>query len=331
MNNKDNVQRIGKRWQRYSVIAAFFCFVTAPLSAWAHSPNDSSPNSLRSRIRQSALIAYGQVVDIQYRNSVPTRVQPKGVPHTFVTYKIQDVLRGELDNEVLTLRIPGGADGQGGVFMETTAPAFALGQTDVLFVRGGEIGDCQLVECVEGRFRVHENQVFNGWGVPVVEALKTLQIGGKPRFDLNVMEMPSPSFKALVQRPDLQDDIERLMKETGLSLAELEAKYDQEAPKSTIVDVGYQAKPIRQDVSDAKTALPIKKYRPPLTPEVFFDAVRTLSKEIGPPTTKVVIADANAKFTVPDPRAVALPTKKPPLVDVSEEERLDTIKNGELQ
>lgn len=325
-NSIINIPSNGKRWQKLPLALPLVCLALAQSPASAHSPNDSAANSMASKIRQSALIAYGQVVDIQYRNSEPTKIQPQGVPHTFVTYQLQEVLRGEVADKFLTLRIPGGADGKGGVYMDSSAPVFALGQTDFLFVKGGEPKGCPLVDCAEGRFRVFENQVFNGWGVPVVAASRTLQIGGKPRFDLNVMELPRPTFQTLAARPDVKADLERVMKETGLGLAELEKKYDLEAPKTTVVNVGYQASPQRGDGSDFKPALPIKKFAPALTPVGFSEAVLTLSKAIGAPTTKVVMPDPKARFFVPDPRAVAAPTKVPPKLDISEEERLDSIK-----
>ncbi|MBA3964952.1 MAG: hypothetical protein H0X47_04140 [Nitrospirales bacterium] len=199
-------------------IAVILGMVVINSSAWGHSPNDAGEGGLQSKVREASLIMYGQVVDIEYRNSEPTKEQPQGLPHTFVTYQVLEVLRGEVSDKKVTLRIPGGSDGQGGVYMVSTAPAFALGQTDVLFIKGGEIDDCQLVECVEGRFRIHENQVLNGWGVPVVEARKTLRVGGKPRFDLNVMEIPRPSFKALLERPDMKAYIDRVSRESKTEL-----------------------------------------------------------------------------------------------------------------
>lgn len=319
------LQRIGKRCQQLPILLGFFFFAFWHQPAtWAHSPNDSEENSFPTKIRQAALIVYGQVVDIQYRNSIPTRIQPKGVPHTFVTYALKDVLRGEAPDKQITLRIPGGADGEGGIYMETTAPVFALGQTDVLFVKGGEIDDCQLVDCVEGRFRVVDNQIYNGWGVPVVKASRTLRMGGKPRFDLNVMELPRPPFQALLQRAELKEFLANYMKENGLDLRKLQAKYEAEAPKVTTVNLGYQARANnRKDVFDGEKAKRMERYGKPLTMEVFFDSIRKFSKRFGPPSTKVVMADAETKFAVPDPRAMEFKPAEPTIVDVSEEERLD--------
>ncbi len=292
-------------------------------SAWGHSPNDAGEGGLQSKVREAGLIMYGQVVDIQYRNSEPTKEQPQGLPHTFVTYQVLEVLRGEVPDKKVTLRIPGGADGQGGVYMVSTAPAFALGQTDVVFVKGGEIDDCQLVECVEGRFRIHENQVLNGWGVPVVEAHKTLRVGGKPRFDLNVMEIPRPSFKSLLERPDMKAYIDRVSQESRQSLKDLQARYEREAPKVTTVNLGNQILPIQRDVTEEPEALPMETYGDPLTPDVFFDAIREWNKQVGDPRSPIVMANVKERFEVPDKEVLALEAKDEALPKISDEERYD--------
>lgn len=297
--------------------------MTASAPAWAHSPHDAGEESLRAKVREAGLIMYGQVVNIRYRNSEPTKEQPQGVPHTFVTYQVLEVLRGEVPDKQVTLRIPGGADGQGGVYMVSTAPVFARGQTDVLFIKGGEIGDCQLVECVEGRFRVHENQVLNGWGVPVVEAHKRLRIGGVPRFDLNVMEMPRPSFKALLQRPDMRKFLDRLRMESRLSLKELQARYHREAPMTTTVNLGNQMKPINKDSSEELEATPMETYGKPLTPKMFFDAIRMWNQQVGDPQSRIMVVQARERFTVPDPEVMALGVSQEPLGKISDEERYD--------
>ena len=305
------------------ITIAMLVMVTANAPAFAHSPNDAGEDGLQTKVRQASLIMYGQVVDIQYRNSEPTKEQPQGLPHTFVTYQTLEVLRGEVPDKRVTLRIPGGADGQGGVYMVTTAPVFALGQTDVLFVKGDEIGDCQLVECVEGRFRVHENQVFNGWGVPVVGAHKALRIGGKPRFDLNIMEMPRPSFKALLQRPSMREYVNRMSKESGQSVDELQARYDREAPRVTTVNLGNQAVPIKKDVAEEPEAIPMETYGDPLTPDIFFDAIREWSKHVGDPQSKIVMVNVKERFEIADPEVMPLEARNESLRKISDEERYD--------
>ena len=305
----------------FNILVLLLVFGNA--SVWAHSPGAEDPNSLKSKVHEASLIMYGQVIDIQYRNSEPSKEQPQGLPHTFVTYQVEEVLRGDAPDKHLTLRIPGGADGQGGGYMVSSAPAFARGQTDVLFIKGGGIRDCQLVECVEGRFRVHENQVLNGWGVPVVEAHKTLRIGGKPRFNLNVMDLPRLSFHALLKRPGMREYVEQVSKKSRLSLKQLKARYDREAPKYTTMNLGYQDVPIAKDVVEEPMARAIEKFGKPLSPEVFFDAIRDWSQRVGKPESKVVMADVKERFFVADPKFAMIDPVKTAGQKMSNEERYD--------
>ncbi|MCA9474019.1 MAG: hypothetical protein KC594_18295, partial [Nitrospira sp.] len=67
-------------------VAVMLGMVAINSSAWGHSPNDAGEAGLQSKVREAGLIMYGTVVDIQYRNSEPTKEQPRGLPHTFVTY-----------------------------------------------------------------------------------------------------------------------------------------------------------------------------------------------------------------------------------------------------
>jgi hypothetical protein len=307
----------------YFLVMAVLGLMNVQAPTWAHSPNDTGGEGLQAKVREAGLIMYGQVIDIHYRNSEPTKEQPQGLPHTFVTYRVLEVLRGDVPDKIITLRIPGGADGQGGVYMVTTAPAFARGQTDVLFVKGGEIGDCHLVDCVEGRFRVHDNQVFNGWGVPVVEAHKILRIGGKPRFDLNVMELPRPSFKALLERPGMREHLYRLSNDTGQTLDDLQKRYDREAPKMTTVNLGNQMAPIHKDLVEEPEAEPMETYSAPLTPEVFFEAIREWSRHFGDSQSTFTTANIKERFMVADPEVMPVETIRELEPKISDEERYD--------
>jgi len=312
-------------------ILTLLLLTSSHLTAWAHSPNDTTGDKLKSLVGDSSLIVYGQVVDIQYRNSEPTKEQPKGVPHTFVTYQIMETVRGKAPDERLTLRIPGGSDGQGGIYLVTSAPAFARGQTDVLFVKGGKDTDCPLVECVEGRFRVHENQVFNAWGVPVVDVRNSLRIGGQPRFDLNVMEIPQPSFETLLQRPEIRKHVDSLQRSTSHSMKELKAQYEREAPKYSVVKYGVQMDPSRKDLTEGSEALPIDTYDKPLTLNLFLQGISEWSERVGEPQVPINIVNLKERFMVPDPRLMPLEASRSLTNKISNEERYDVRAKEEEQ
>ena len=270
----------------------------------AHGAADADAGGLRELVAQSAAVAYGKVVDIQYRNSEPTREEPKGVPHTFVTYEIGKVFRGYLPEKVV-LRIPGGADGSGGAYTETTAPTFARGETDVLFIPGGEPADCQLVNCVEGRFRVLDDRIYSGFGVPLVAAEKTLEFGGKPRFDVNTMEMPRPAFDMVIKQPDAARWIEA-NKIDSKGLEELRKKYEAEAPALYRINMNVEGYTKADDYTGEAPAEVINKYREPLITDEFFALIEHFNAELGQPQTRVVLANPKLPFTVKPPVAVAV-------------------------
>jgi hypothetical protein len=284
----------------------------------AHSAAETQPGGLRDLMAQSAAVAYGTVVDIQYRNSKPTREEPNGVPHTFVTYAIKDVFRGDLP-EKFTLRIPGGADGSGGAYSESTAPTFARGESDVLFIAGGEPGDCQLVDCVEGRFRVFEGGMYNGFGVPLVEAEKALRFGGKPHFELNTMELPRPDFDKVIKQPDVVRWLEaNKIDQTGL--AELRKKFEEEAPAYYRLNMQAEGVTENDDYSGEEEAGVIEKYGDPLSTDDFFALLEHFNAELGAPEQKAVAADPTQAFIVKPPVTSVMLEAKVTEPKVSDEE-----------
>ncbi|BAW97062.1 hypothetical protein NIES970_20070 [[Synechococcus] sp. NIES-970] len=320
-----------KQWRQVSLLIIVVGLLGMPNNdGIAHSPTNllTTPDAEKSAgleflVSASELVILGEVIDIQYRNSQPTREQPQGLPHTFVTYKVQEVLRGKAPGETITLRVPGGADGSGGIYLETNAPMFARSQTDVLFLEGGEMTGCPLVSCVDGRFRVVGDRVFNGWGIPVVEAGERLRIGGRPRFDLNVMELPRPAFEVLLKQPETQKLIEQESQRTGQSITELQRRYETEAPASYRIGYGFQGTPAPGDNFNFSEAEPIESFGPPLSVSAFTTAIRQWNERVQPPQTSVLSVDPNQSFNVADPKvdgvqAIAAPEQ------MTEEEKNDS-------
>ncbi|MEO6422246.1 MAG: hypothetical protein ABIR84_06085 [Candidatus Nitrotoga sp.] len=305
-----------------SCLTAIFALAAlmVALPAAAHSPNDIDPNALRSLVQQSAAVVQGKVVDIDYRNSEPTREQPYGLPHTFVTYEVEQVARGSLESKRLVLKVPGGADGSGGFYTETSAPTFARGQQDILFVLGGKIESCQLVNCADGRFRVIDGRVYNTWGVPLVEARKQLRFGGKPRFDLNVIEVPRPDFDQLMKRPEAKARIEK----EGGDLRALRKRYEEEAPKFYTVNMAQQpSESSATDKFEEKPAEPSEKFDQPIAAAEFLKIIQELENSLGKPRQKVVMANPKLKFKVADPKMELLKAVREPRIKISDEERDD--------
>ena len=263
-----------------------------------HSAADQE-GSLEALVRKADAIVYGTVVDIQYRSSLANKAEPQGIPHTFVTYKIYKILRGQIEKETVTLRIPGGADGKGGVLNISDAPQFSRGQTDILFVDAQKSDNCPLLGCVDGRFRVIDEAIYNGWGVPLASMEERLDFGGKPRFDVNVMDMPRPSFDALLERPD----VARWIKEQGIKdLNELRQKYEHEAPKIQTVNLAVDEEWLKDDYFPEGEARPVKEYGSPVQLDVFLEHIYKLNYHLGDTNYLLQSADINARFEIAPPR-----------------------------
>lgn len=138
----------------------------AVLNAQAYQP--VSQPDLGDMAASADLVFRGTVVEVDYRDSEATGNQPS-LPHTFVTFSVQEVLAGQADGEMLTLRFLGGVNQNGQVMYVDGVPTFDLGDEDVVFVSGNGEAECPLVECSGGRFRLVEGRVYNEFGQTVLE------------------------------------------------------------------------------------------------------------------------------------------------------------------
>jgi len=249
-------------------------------------------------VKQSDVIFYGEVKEVLYRMSEATKRAPNGIPHTFVRYQIFNTFRGSVSREII-LRFVGGTDGKGGIMMQNNVPTFRKGERDVLLVTGGEFDDCPLVSCVDGRFRVLENRVYNGWGVPVVNVEKNIEMRGKPRYEVNVLEYPRPEFDDLITRPEIQESLKKLTQTK--SLAQLKKEYEAKAPKTIKVTYGF-SEPVNpqednpgRNKSIAKSEI-LPETRPAIPISELIASLRAASQKAGKPRNKVVSADPEKPF-----------------------------------
>ncbi|WP_144393498.1 hypothetical protein [Pleionea sediminis] len=114
---------------------------------------------------KSDLIFKGTIVDVTYKDST------EGLPHTFVTYKVDRLLAGQSKTNEITLRFIGGKQQIGKVkryLHVSDVPTFEKGESDVLFVRKNNTSICPLVNCSNGRFRDVNGLVTNEDGQPLL-------------------------------------------------------------------------------------------------------------------------------------------------------------------
>jgi hypothetical protein len=106
------------------------------------------------------LVFLGEVQNVSYKNSQSDSQQKLGIPHTFVTYRVIQTLKGT-PSSVFTLRFLGGMNENGIVTDVAHFPQFDLGERDIVFVRDNLKSGCPLVQCANGRFRIESNKVFS--------------------------------------------------------------------------------------------------------------------------------------------------------------------------
>lgn len=133
--------------------------ILAGRAVCAQTPSEGAP--LADLSADADLVFQGTVTGIQYAASV------EGIPHTFVTYRVEDVLKGAYSAPTLTLRFIGGVKIEGNVMRKLSvshAPRFETGQQDLLMVKGNTQTQCPLVRCAQGRFRFQQGMVTNEEG-----------------------------------------------------------------------------------------------------------------------------------------------------------------------
>ena len=137
------------------------------------------PVSPRELVEDAQLILQGVVTNVEYKNSEATSPGQVRLPHTFVTFAIEQTFKGSAANGGhITLRFEGGPDGTGKAMLIPGMPMFDIGDRDILFVSHNRNLPCPLVGWEQGRFRVLNGAVYTEQGQEVgVTAGEQLALG----------------------------------------------------------------------------------------------------------------------------------------------------------
>ncbi|MBV6466705.1 MAG: hypothetical protein DCC43_15570 [Candidatus Brocadia sp.] len=131
---------------------------------------------LKKMIKSADFIFVGVVEKIEYVMSTPANIGQGRVPYTFVTYNVEEVLKGDASRRTATLQFIGGMDRETSRYMTTSVtPQFDLGDRDILFVQGNTHRICPLVGNKEGRLRIVKGKVFT-------ESGRSIELGGNNDF-----------------------------------------------------------------------------------------------------------------------------------------------------
>ena len=128
----------------------------------------TSNYDLAAMAADANLVFQGKVVGIDYRGSQAGRNQ-RSIPHTFVTFEVEDVIYGRAPRRKFTVRFLGGPGERGNIMVSDYLPHFDIGDKDILFVSGNGVGECPLVNCADGRFRVIDGMVYNEYGQKLLQ------------------------------------------------------------------------------------------------------------------------------------------------------------------
>ena len=120
--------------------------------------------SIEELVRQAEFVFEGKVINVQYQYSQKSTGGSSGIPYSFVTYQIVNILKGNYSSGVITLRFIGGPSGDGSFFSMEGTPRFDVGDHDVLLVSQNGYQLCPLVNCAQGRFRYINGLVVNEYG-----------------------------------------------------------------------------------------------------------------------------------------------------------------------
>ncbi len=173
----------------------------------AHAAAHAEVDDTRAAVAAEFVFA-GTVERVDYAFSDDAGGKASRIPHTFVTYRIEKILKGSTKDDTITLRFIGGRGDQAAFLMVSGMPMFDVGDRDVLFVRDNGASACPLVDCAAGRYRLIQGKVFSEDGQAVeVDADGKLTL--RHYYDLPEVMTHKVSMTTLTRRDQLDDGEER--------------------------------------------------------------------------------------------------------------------------
>ena len=161
-----------------TILATFWALSLNVAYAGTAVGNPGDAPTINYLVSEAESIFQGAVVDIQYATSTPEKKADLGIPFTFVTYRVDNVLKGSLDRKEVTLRFLGGVRQSDGAILKVShTPTFKVGEEDVLFVQGNTVDNRPLAHWKFGRLRVKGNQMYDNAG-------REIQISAKGEIKL---------------------------------------------------------------------------------------------------------------------------------------------------
>ena len=105
-------------------------------------------------VQRSDLIFKGELVEQSEGLSI------EGIPYTFVTYKVDQVIAGKYPDQTITLKYVGGTFSNGNRLSATNTPEVAVGEESILMVQKSNDTGCDFVDCEHGRFVLQGGKII---------------------------------------------------------------------------------------------------------------------------------------------------------------------------
>ena len=259
--------------------------------------------NINETIRSADMIFLGTVVNVNYASSAGRGEEAEILPHTFVTYQIQRLLKGnpKQAQDQLTLRFLGGRGKEAEFMYPSNYPLFDLKDVDVVFVKDNTMSACPLVECANTRMRIIQDLIFNERGQQVVLTRKQEVDFGKfePKDDILTHQISQTTIRAVLSQEESEGGPEAELPigqqfNTQMLVAFLEAKIKAIFPPeqmanwpiipSANIQVPFTIKPLRALVPKALRPVPRRPIRKP-TPADLLE-VREFNKNEQNPVIK---------------------------------------------
>jgi hypothetical protein len=188
-------------WTTFATVAS------ADMTAMTGKPS-SNRGSIKGMVAQSDLVFAGWVEEIEYALSEPAGSNGVPLPHTFVTYRVDEVFAGEAPGALVTLRFFGGLDPETMDYITTSqTPRIDIGDYDILFVQGNTKKMCPLVGNQKGRFRAISKQVYSETGRSVLlDKDGSLKHGPRYRLeDVETTSVKGRTFKTKMRNRNMRN------------------------------------------------------------------------------------------------------------------------------
>ncbi|WP_196137790.1 hypothetical protein [Aliikangiella sp. G2MR2-5] len=241
------------------------------LTAFSQLTMADSDVKVERLLAKSDLVIQGEVVNIEYKDS------NEGLPHTFVTYRVDNLIAGNTRNKTVTLRFIGGEQKKGDIIRYLSVsevPTFEKGEKDILFVSKNNSVICPLVNCSQGRYRDLNGLVSNEHGQPLMmngqgefklgkdsmveqisstnrktgfaKGLSNYENESKPQVEKNTSVLDTQTFVAMIKDKSISMQANGLLK--GSSFKSSNAKLDFSTPlfkAATPKDAAQSLNPLR--------------------------------------------------------------------------------------